>query len=392
MTESCRHIGYVLGKFPVLSETFISNEIRAVGQRGVRTSIFSLRQSAQIEAQMDDADLVKACTYLQTLSADQKTEFSKMFKHSLPEALPFLYKQESESIDHLLGQALQVAAYARRNECTHLHAHFGWAAAAVAIVAARLTGLPCSFTCHGSDVYRNPADLPLKCEAANMVISVSPRLTSHLKRLAPGANIQTLYCGIDTARFKPSELAQPNNRWLFIGRLIECKGVEDLVEAWSHIPEKIRPMLDIAGDGELKERIVRRINELELAKFIHMVGSVQSTWLEKYGPEYQGMVLPFKPGKDGSHDTFPQTLKEGMAMGLPIVTTELGDFPDLLPSACKMVPTGNAQAIARAVTQVMELGSTEIKQLRQNMRQYVTKNTEITVQSGKLVDLLCGVC
>ena len=59
------------------------------------------------------------------------------------------------------AEAVVLAAWCRRDGVTHLHAHFGTNAAAIAMLASRLAGIPYSFTAHGPDEFERATLLAL---------------------------------------------------------------------------------------------------------------------------------------------------------------------------------------------------------------------------------------
>ncbi|MDB5360282.1 MAG: glycosyl transferase family 1 [Rhodospirillales bacterium] len=313
-------IGYVLANFPVLSETFVLTEMRAMMRRGHRVvPIVMTRLDAP--RQPDSGDIAAMALYLDQVPAGAVAGLLPRAGRGLRAALRFVRAQQGLPRRSLLWSSARIAAAARARGCTHLHAHFAQAGTAHAIVAARLMGAGVSFVCHGHDVYQHPIDLAPKLLGADAALAVCEDMRADLVALAPAAPIFNAPCGVDAERFRPRPEVTPNHRLLFVGRLIDCKGVDDLLWALAQLPAERRPGLDIVGDGGLKPELTAMAAELGLGDRVDFLGARSSEWIAEQGPAYMAFVGPFRPAADGLKDTGPLVVKEAMAMGLPVIAT-----------------------------------------------------------------------
>lgn len=349
-------IAYVLGRFPVMSETFIGNEIRAMEAAGHHIVPIALHKP-EGEFQPQDHALMQRTFYFAPIVPAEGKKLILRYTLRILKLLPFMLRQTTEPYFPFLVHAAHLADYIRQQGCTHVHAHFGWGAATYAIAAAKLAGVPVTFTCHGSDVYVRPIDLAAKCKAADAVIAVAPSITQDLRILAGGTPCELVYCGVDGTRFHPlADPAQREERWLFYSRLVDCKGIEDILAAWALLPAPQRPPLDIIGDGVLREKLERYVEENNLEDKVHFLGMQNLAWIARNGPTYRALITAFKQGADGSRDTAPMVLKEAMAMGLPIVTTNFADILTLVGEDCALLcPPGSPLALAEAVLRLQQM-------------------------------------
>lgn len=380
-------IAYVLGRFPVLSETFIGEEIRALQRLGHGTLLMALHRPEN-EFQPQDKPLADGTFYFSEINAQATKQLLKRYALKKYRAHSFIKTQTREPHIPLLVHAAQLADLIREKGCTHIHAHFAWGAATYAIAAAKLLKLPVTFTCHGSDVYTNPQDLALKCRAADAVIAVAPTLAADLRKLSK-TPCHTIYCGVDTTRFNPrAETATDNGRWLCVGRLLDWKGIEDILVAWNLLPQDTRPMLDIVGDGHDREILQNYVTQHGLQKQVTFLGVRNSAWLAEDGPHYRAFISASKLGKDGSRDTAPLVLKEAMAMGLPIVTTRFIDLPIVTGEDCALLcPPGDAKALAAAIMQLHNLPESKRQVMGKAGRKRVEELFSLTGQAEQLVAL-----
>ena len=118
-----KKIGYVLGDFPVLSETFVGNEIRAVVKRGheVAPIVMRLREGP---AQTDDRVLAQHARVLSSASAGSALRAFLSPGPGFASALWYVLRQGRQPRKSLMWNAMKIAAIAREEGCDHLHAHF----------------------------------------------------------------------------------------------------------------------------------------------------------------------------------------------------------------------------------------------------------------------------
>ncbi len=382
-------IGYVLGAFPVLSETFVGTEMRAMAARGHRVVPIVLSRYNGPGQELD-ADLAQRAIHLDTVPP---REAMAVLAGSVGHArrwLAYMRRQNAMPSRSLVWNAAKVAAVARRYGCDHLHAHFAWAAAAHAIVAARMIGRTVSFVGHGTDVNATPTDLEPKLEAVDFAVTVACDMVGKLRALAPRARVELVYTGIDPDRFRPAgDIDGNNGRMLFVGRLIPCKGAETLVRALALLPPAERPGVDIVGTGP-DEASLRTLSEtLGLNDHLHFLGGRQAAWIIENGPRYAALVGPFRQAADGSRDTSPVVIKEAMAMGLPIISTTLPGVLDLVaPGTGLTVPPDDPVELAAAIRTITHMMPEDRANMGRAGRRLVLERFTAGIQAARLSELV----
>ncbi|HMQ57776.1 MAG TPA: glycosyltransferase [Rhizobiaceae bacterium] len=341
-------IAYVLTDFPVLSETFIGNEIRAMEKRGHRIVpiVFSLRDGP---AQPEDRAIAERAVRLAAIGADKALN---VIPHAW-RGLGFTLRQQRLPRRSLLWNGMKIAGLAQAERCDHIHAHFAGGGAAHALVAGQIAGLPVSFTCHGHDVYAEPEDLEAKLAAADRVVAVCDDLEQDLRAMRKDANVARIACGTDPDKFTPRPAGTPDNgRLLFVGRLVEQKGIDDLLAALRLIGDDMPVQIDIVGDGPLRDAIALKADAIgeEGTHIVSLLGAKDAHWLKREVPAYRAVCLPFKTASDGSRDTGPLVVKEAMAMGLPVISTAyMGVKETVTRETGILVPPGDPLALAEAI-------------------------------------------
>ncbi|MBE9004672.1 glycosyltransferase [Fortiea sp. LEGE XX443] len=141
------------------------------------------------------------------------------------------------------------------------------------------------------------------------------------------------------------------------GRLVEKKGIEYVIRAIAQVV-RIYPNLEynIIGDGELKEHFEKLITDLNLGNVVKLLGWKQQKEIVEILDKCHIFVAPSVTVKDGNQDAPVNTLKEAMAMGLPVISTKHGGIPELVEDGVSgfLVPERDADAIAHKLTYLIE--------------------------------------
>lgn len=141
------------------------------------------------------------------------------------------------------------------------------------------------------------------------------------------------------------------------GRLIEKKGIEYAIRAIAEVA-KVYPNVEfnIIGDGELKERFVQIIQELNISDKVNLKGWRNQKEIISILNEAHIFVAPSVTSSNGNQDAPVNTLKEAMAMGLPVIGTLHGGIPELVEDGISgfLVPERDEKAIAQKLIYLIE--------------------------------------
>lgn len=360
-------VGYVLSTFPVLSETFIGTEIRAMEAHG-HTIVPIAFERVTGAIQEKDQRFLTETHYLTHVKAQDAliTLFSSGLRSlhhedmKWREALQFTLKQTSLRPRSLLWQAAKVAYVAKQRGCQHLHAHFAVNTAATAIVAAKLLGITVSFVGHGFDVYAEPCDLALKIQSADFVVAVCQQMQRDFNQLVNQGTAILMPCGIDLEAFPLSVGSMFNRRLLFVGRLVEKKGLHYLICALTLLPKSQIPQVDIVGEGPLQNTLQASIDKYGLSSKVTFLGAKDSCWLAENAHRYGGLIAPFCEAANGDKDTGPLVVKEAMALGLPVISTDFMGVKETLDQKSGWkVMTGSSACLADGILQWMAMDESE---------------------------------
>jgi glycosyltransferase involved in cell wall biosynthesis len=170
-----------------------------------------------------------------------------------------------------------------------------------------------------------PLTLPLRLLAprahASIAVSEAVRASLSDHGIQP-AGLRVIRNGIDPELFSPREGARREQpfTYLFLGRLTEEKGIPLLLEAARGLEGRVDLRIEVAGDGPLRTEVESAASRM---------GSV----LAYLG--HQAEVLPLFQHADAVlmpslSEGLPMTALEGMACGLPLLTSAVGGIPELV--------------------------------------------------------------
>jgi glycosyltransferase involved in cell wall biosynthesis len=132
-------------------------------------------------------------------------------------------------------------------------------------------------------------------------------------------------------------------RYLFVGRLIERKGIDVLLDAFREVRGG---ELWVAGDGPLADRVERAAEDDERVRVLGHAGAAQ---LDDLYSRADVLVLP------SHYDVWGLVVNEAQAYGLPVIATDqVGAAADLIEPGVNgfVVPAGSSPALARALNEV----------------------------------------
>jgi glycosyltransferase involved in cell wall biosynthesis len=383
---------HVMPAFPVLSETFVSNEIRALRALGHRVVPLALRD-AMPPCQPEDEAFRAETLRLPTLPRGAALGRAALRPDRVARALRFVRAQRGIRPRSLLLAGARVALAAQRAGCTHIHAHFAHAPAAIAIVAARLAGLTCSFTGHGFDVYGAArSDLEAKLAAADLAVAVCADMAADFRTAAPGARIALVPCGVDPARFRPRPEWPCNGRLLAIGRLAPQKGHAVLLHALALLPPARRPIVSVVGGGALDSELAALAQRLGVAPWLRLLGPRDAAWIAEHGPLHAGFVAPYVVCADGDRDTGPLVVKEALAMGLPVLASALMGLKESVgPDRGRLVPPGDATALAEGLAWLASLDAAERSAMGEAGRRHVERHFSLRGHAAGLAAAIASL-
>jgi glycosyltransferase involved in cell wall biosynthesis len=272
-----------------------------------------------------------------------------------------------------------------------VHAQFGtdgvWCAP-----MAREAGLPLIVTFRGFDITRHPASSPafwiysrLRPEVyreAHTVIAVCRYLCDKLvEDGCPPEKVQVVYNGIDPSDFRPDPAVERTDAVLFVGRLVEKKGLDTLVRAMSTVQKSRRSVtLVVIGDGPEERRIgaLARAESVTLQLLGRQPSAVVRGWMKRAGV----LCVPSRTARSGDAEGLPNVILESQAMGLPVVSTRHAGIVEAVRDGVTglLVREGDAAGLADRILELLGDGN-----LRRRLAQDARRSVESRFDSREHV-------
>lgn len=195
---------------------------------------------------------------------------------------------------------------------------------------------------------------------ANKIVPVCNDLGISIKNL--GISDDKIHCvpfGIDSRKFSLLEKKSCREKLkidiereviLFVGNLVEIKGIDYLLEAIKILERNGRHniLLNIVGSGKLDARFREKIKEIEYCKVV-LRGEIANKDIPLWMNASDLFCLP------SVSEGYPNVLMEALACGTPVVATNVGGIPEIINNASLgvLVPPRNPQALSQAIEAVL---------------------------------------
>ncbi len=385
-------VAYVLKRYPRYSETFIVNEILAHEAAGLDVDIFSLRLPEETSFQDAISRVRSQVTYLHARRARLDEFWNGISEAS--EAIPDLFQKlehAKSARPELVLQAAWLAREAISRGITHLHAHFGTEATAVARLASHFAEVPYTFTAHAKDIFHEYVvheDLERKLSDAANVVTVSDYNVEYLRDEYGDAasGVRRIYNGLDLEGFSYSAPRERAPRIVAVGRMVEKKGFPVLVEACKVLADRGRTFeCRIIGSGLLEEELRSRIHALGLESVVEMAGPRPQSEIKGEIRAASAFAAPCVESRDGDRDGLPTVLLEAMALGTPCVSTDITGVPEVVRDGETglMVRQNDATALADALERLLDDSRLRVR-LAGNARSVVEEDFDVRRNAAKL--------
>ncbi|MFQ5603844.1 MAG: glycosyltransferase [bacterium] len=359
-------IAYTMSRFPKLTETFILYEILALEKMGVQVEIFPLIHEKQSVMHPEAQKMVRRAWFLPIISLSILAAHFHYLFHKPKAYLKVLFEVLTGtfgSLNFFLGalglfpKTVCMALAMERLGIMHLHAHFSNHPALAALIVHRLTGIPYSFTAHGSDLHVERRMLDRKVAASAFAVAISQYNKKVMLRECGEkmhGKIHVVHCGVDVDEFTPSQKIKNGRPFqiLCVASFEEVKGHQYLVEACKLlVKDGISFQCHLVGYGPLKNKVRRQVKEAGLQDKILIYSALPRPEILKMHALADVKVLPSVPTRQGKREGIPVVLMEAMASGLAVVSSKLSGIPELVENGETglLVAPGDVPALADAL-------------------------------------------
>lgn len=394
---------YIMSRFPKLTETFVLDEMLEMKRIGTRLLIMPLWRERAAVTHADVQKLMPNVSFLPTLNLGivrDNAWFLWRRPGKLLSVWGTLLRHNAASARYLAGALAilpKVASMARRaenNKVAHIHAHFASHPAAAAYAINKLTGIPFSFTAHGSDLHRDQAMLAEKVAQAGLVVTISDYNRQFIQRYVPEAvmdKVEVVRCGVDAEEFpeysgRTSAVLQIG----CIGTLHEVKGQHHLLAACARLQGEYH--LHLIGDGPDRAKLEALCRSYNLNDKVTFHGYLERGAVKALLGNLDVVCAPSVKSRDGRREGIPVVLIEAAAAARPMIASRLSGIPELVVDGetGKLVEPGNVEEIAAALSWMM-VNEQEALSLGRRAKSMVKAQFDLRANVARLRSLMLSV-
>ncbi|MEA1648083.1 glycosyltransferase [Nitrospirillum sp. BR 11164] len=283
-----------------------------------------------------------------------------------------------------------------------IHAHFG-VEGVYALPVARRLGLPLITTFHGFDATLSTAALMMSpawvnyplfrgrlARQGDLFLCASAFIRERVLSMGfPAERTRVHYIGVDCQAIRPRAPEEETPTILHVARLVEVKGAEYLIRAFSLLADwHPKAQLDIIGDGPLRKPLQRLAGTLGLSSRIRFLGALPHTEVLARMRRAAMLVLPSVHTNTGRVEGLGMVMLEAAATGVPVIGSRIGGIPEAIVEdrTGLLAPERDAAALARHMETLLDN-----RDLRHRMgweaRAHVEARFDIARQTAALEDM-----
>ena len=364
----------LVNAWPRLATTFIAQEFIGLEEHGVNLWLAALEDGGPVRHELHDR-LRAPIHYIPEQPFKLRHELLRacikfLISGSMPRALSLL-RQELRSPKKrraklvTFARALVLASRIPR-EARLIYCHFLYPTGSIARYAAALTGLPLAASAHARDIFVRPdPELRRMLSTTEWVTTCNIPGAERLRHLAPEPErIHLIYHGLSLGRFpeEPPERGERDGtdptspvRLLSVGRAIEKKGFDILLEAFANLPPGLHWHWQHIGAGKLSDALKGEAGRLGLDGRITWSGARDQAFVIQAYRDSDLFLLPSRQATDGDQDGLPNVLMEAQTQALACLSTNFSAIPELIidGETGVLVPPGDVEALAKALTELI---------------------------------------
>jgi colanic acid/amylovoran biosynthesis glycosyltransferase len=366
----------MVGRFPVLSETFVLNQLTGLIDQGFEVEIFAEcpGEEGRSHPDVDSYNLIEKTRYRPQIPvgrlARAQNAFATLSRMSKKELLPafktlnlFRYGRESFSL-RLFYESL---SFLPCPSFDTVLCHFGQIGLkAVRLREAGVIKGRIATVFHGYDMTMIPKLYGERFyeqlfSLGDLFLPISEYWKNRLVEMGcDPKKIVVHRMGVDIESFpfhSRSITADHTFKIVTIARLVEKKGVEYGVRAVAQLlSEYPQISYDIVGDGPLMGSLQGLVTELGVSDRIRFLGWKNSDEIEELLGAAHALLAPSVTAENGDQEGIPVALMEAMAVGVPVISTFHTGIPELIDNEVSgfLVPERDVDLLKLRISSLIE--------------------------------------
>lgn len=363
-------------QYPARVNTFFARDLRALLEAGIELEIFSIypldtRLWTYVPEILNDTVMprnrihhlrLRDCLRMQTQGAEGRR---RRFVRDAAALSAAAVRYGPMALTKSTYVALKAWAWAAKHagRFDHVLGYWGNYAGSCAYLFHRQANrrIPFSLFLHaGTDLYRTPIYLRQKLLYADTIFTCNEfnrqflrdRYSDIFDRIEP--KLHVCYHGLDLGEFTYCSEQRPEARVIAVGTLGRAKGFDYLLQAIAQLHHRGRKTveLELIGDGQEARALKRLAQRLGMHAHVHFRGHLPFAEVREAMGKATVLVHP----SSGLGDGLPNVLKEAMALGTPVIASDVAGISEGLDRGrCGiLVPPNDVPALADAIERILD--------------------------------------
>lgn len=414
-------IAIFVDKFPVLSQTFVLNQITGLIDLGCEVTILALNKGdlTKRHPDVDHYNLIEKTIYLVDEPIKQLPKLINRLYYLLkglmnPSKHSITRKSFNNEFGHQ-GKSLLLSTILNKNQKEMnfdvILCHFGYNG----ILANKLRELGAlkgkiATVFHGNEITdfyalrRYSLDYQSLFKNTELMLPISQLWRNRIVELGcEEKKIKVHRMGIDLNKFlfcSTHNTLAPNDksRKLFtrhsvtiftVARFSEKKGIEFAIKALTFLPKNIKVKYILAGFGELETHLKILVEELNLKGIVNFIGAIDQQQINEYMKLSDIFLQPSITASNGDMEGIPVAIMEAMAAGLPVISTRHSGIPELIEheKSGLLANEKDSASIAKNIRLLIENPKIS-NSIRINARKKVEQISDIKLLNKSLLKIL----
>jgi glycosyltransferase involved in cell wall biosynthesis len=299
----------------------------------------------------------------------------------------------------LMAEYVVLIRMLRRHRFDLIHAHWIIPQGLMALLARPFAKSTPALLCtsHGGDLYglRGRFFTGLKSFVLNHINTltvVSRAMLENVQSMGVDPKkVSVIPMGVELKkRFIPPAERNEKHALLFVGRLVEKKGLRYLIEAMPRILEQNpSAYLRVAGDGPEKTALEQRISKLGINDRVQFLGPICNEDLPPFYQTSNIVIFPSVIAADGDREGFGLVLVEALGCECALVVSDLPAMQDIISDGktALVVPQKNAKLLADRVNELLDNSALQ-SSMGKAGRQFVLEHFDLDRIGEKYLDLI----
>lgn len=265
---------------------------------------------------------------------------------------------------YLVGGSVAIWRLCRRRRYDVIHVHWPFPHALFGWIAQWAGGGALVTTFYGAELRWVKSSMPLfkwflarAARRSDQVVAISSYTAREIAEIA-AIPIEVIPYTIALPPTNGTKAAPDGKgfRVLFVGRLVERKGVRHLLEAVASLPARVLPRLDVIGHGPELPALQALASRLGAAERVTFHGRVAEAELQRAYATASVLVLPSVVDHRGDTEGLGVVLLEAMNERVPVLASAVGGIIDIVQDGETglLVPPGDPAALATALLRLAD--------------------------------------